>query len=205
MKLWAPKHQKCLWDLVKGHHWPNGTNILYNFSHLLYFVWQAGPSQSNESSVDVLCSYKGWMNNNNNNLCSVNTFGHNVRCYDIRTNRGSESPGRDFLRYSPASPCNPQGLLFYTKARSLLILSIINPYIPITNATVKPPLLQPIEADHHPKPHLVVTHMWLWPWPDTRRGFTGISDRFIFDPETMAQKVLVNTHTGHVSITSVSQ
>lgn len=113
--------------------------------------------------------------------------------------------GRDFLRYSPDSPCNPQGLPFYTKARNLLILSIISPYIPITNATVKPPLLQPIEEDHHPKPHLVVTHMWLWLWPDTRRGFRGISDRFIVDPETMAQKVLVNTQHWYVSITFVSQ
>lgn len=67
--------------------------------------------------------------------------------------------GRDFLRYSPDSPCNPLGLPFYTEARNLLILSIISPYIPITNATVKPPLLQPIEEDHHKKPHIMVTHM----------------------------------------------
>lgn len=67
--------------------------------------------------------------------------------------------GRDFLRYSPDSPCNPLGLPFYTEARNLLILSIISPYIPITNATVKPSLLQPIEEDHHKKTHIMVTHM----------------------------------------------
>lgn len=57
---------------------------------------------------------------------------------------------RDFLRYSPDSQSNPLGLPLYTEARDLWIWNVLSLYIPISNASVKPPL-QSTEHDHHLK------------------------------------------------------